>query len=271
MKLCCLGDIHYTGSINWLYSLIDSIASKCIDAEVAVVVGDVTSNGSLSYLHEFLSLLRGALTVEHILIVPGNHDIYVMPEEVDKGINSLLKLQMFNSLVRKLRCTPLMEEPLTLDNVGFVGTIGWYDYSFAPDWLGLSLEDFKAKAFGLSIWADRDYVKLPFTDEEFTSMLLKKLEEDIKRVYDKVDRIVVVMHHVPFREIVTYRLKPEWDYFSTFMGSEAFEYLIERYRDKVKLVLHGHSHDGVKEKVCKEVKGVNVCKCASPYPMILEV
>ena len=132
MKICCLGDIHYAGSISWLNSLVDSIIDACAGTDVAVIVGDITSNGSLDCLHEFLSLLKGALPVRHVLVIPGNHDIYVMPEEVEEGIDSLKKLQLFNNLVENLGCIPLMKRPFILSNVGFIGNIGWYDYSFAP-------------------------------------------------------------------------------------------------------------------------------------------
>jgi len=271
MKICCLGDIHYGGSIEWLSYIVDNyIREYSRECDVAVIVGDVTTSGDLQHLVEALSIIKGALNIP-LLVIPGNHDIYVSPQEQDRGNNSLLKLSLFNDLVEKLACVALMKRPYIVDGVGFVGSIGWYDYSFAPDYLGLTLEDFKAKAFGLSIWADRDYVKLPMSDEEFTLYLLNKFEEDIKRIYDEVNKMVAVMHHVPFRELVTYKLRPEWDYFSTYMGSESFGYIIKKYNSKVKLVLYGHSHDGVVTRICKYIDSIKCCNCASPIPIVIEI
>ena len=272
MKVCCLGDIYYSGSGGWLTSLAKGVIREyCGECDVAVIVGDISVSGELGHVKEVLTIIGEAVNPISILVVPGNHDIYVTQEETNKGINSLHKLELFNSLVEKLGYVALMKNPFILGGVGLVGSIGWYDYSFAPDHLGLSLEDFRTKAFGLSIWADRDYVKLSMSDEEFTLMLLNKLEDDIKKVYSVVDKIVVVMHHVPFREMAAYKLRPEWDYFSAFMGFENFGYIIRKCKDRVKLVVHGHSHDGVATKVCKEINGVKVCNCASPIPLVVEV
>jgi len=271
MRICCLGDLHYFGVKKDLEMLARNIESACSEVNAVALVGDLTGSGRLSLLEEVLSIIRGVVDPLPILVVPGNHDIYVVDEEVSRGINSLLKLNLFNELVGRLGCIALMKGPYTINDVGFVGSIGWYDYSFAPDWLGLSIEDFRAKSFGLYTWADRDYVKLPFSDEEFTLMLLNKLEEDIKSIYSSVEKIVVVLHHLPFRKLVKYELRHEWDYFSAFMGSEAFGYVIKRYSDKVKLVLHGHQHDGVETNKCREVNRIKCCNCASPYPMIVEV
>jgi len=97
-----------------------------------------------------------------VLVIPGNHDIYVDYSELSRGIISLLKLSMSNTLVEKLGCVALMKGSFILNSIGFVGSIGWYDYSFAPNWLGLSLEDFRAKSYSLQVWADENYIKLPF-------------------------------------------------------------------------------------------------------------
>ncbi len=272
MRVCCLGDLHYGGSRDWLVNLANnSIGEICGDSNIAVIVGDITVSGSLDHLKEALTIIKEVLEPIPILFVPGNHDIYVTPEEHGQRINSLLKLQLFNSLVEKIGCIPLMKKPFILGNVGFVGSIGWYDYSFIPEWLGLSVEDYRAKTYGFYVWADKDYVKLPMSDEEFTLYLLNRFEEQIKEIYDKVDKVVIALHHIPFRELVHYKLRAEWDYFSTFMGSENFGYTIRKYSDKVKLVLYGHSHDGVVTRVCKEVEGIKCCNCASPIPLVLEV
>ena len=135
----------------------------------------------------------------------------------------------------------------------------------------MKLEDFREKAFGGYIWADRDFVELPMSDEEFTLMLLNRFEEHIKEIYGGVEKIVTVMHHLPFRELVHYKFRPEWDYFSTFMGSEAFGHTIRKYRDKIKLVLHGHQHNEVETNVCKNVENIECCNCASPKPLTIEL
>ena len=270
MRICCFGDLHYYGVRKDLEVLTRNIENTCLETNVVVIVGDLTSYGSFSHLEEVLGAVKEVVEPLPILVVPGNHDIYVIPEEVSRGINSLLKLNLFNEMLEKMDCVALMRRPFIVHDVGFVGSMGWYDYSFAPDWLGLRIDDFREKSLGLSIWADREFVKLPFSDEEFTLMLLNRFEEHIKQIYDEVEKVVAVLHHVPFRELIHYKLRPEWDYFSTFMGSESFGYVIRRY-GKVKLVLHGHQHNGVKTRECREVEGIKCCNCASPIPIVVEI
>mgnify|MGYP000409700012 CR=1 FL=1 len=270
MRICCLGDLHYYGVRKDLERLVRNVENNCLEADVVVIVGDLTSSGNLGHLEQVLSTVKEVVEPIPILVVPGNHDIYVTADEVSRGINnSLLKLSLFNELVEKLDCIALMKSPYIINDVGFIGSIGWYDYSFAPNYLGLSIDDFREKAYGLHIWADRDYVKLPFSDEEFTLMLLNRFEAQIKEVNNSVERMVAVLHHLPFRELVHYKLQPEWDYFSTFMGSEAFGHVVKKF-DKVRLVLHGHQHNGVETMVCREVCGVRCCNCASPVPLVIE-
>ncbi|MCD6114217.1 MAG: hypothetical protein J7J78_02840 [Thermoprotei archaeon] len=119
----------------------------------------------------------------------------------------------------------------------------------------------RAKTFGLYTWADRDYIKLPFSDEEFVLMLLNKFEEHVKHVYSGVNRIVAILHHVLFRKLVKYELETNWDYFSTYMVSESFSYVTKKYSDKIRAALYGHQHDDVGTMICKEVEKIKCCNC----------
>ena len=278
MRICCLGDVHYHGG-DFDYLVKDftrGFAEVCRGVDAIVVVGDITSSGRLDYADDVLRAIKMALRDvgllnTPILVVPGNHDIYLTREEMERGLDSLQKLSKFNSLVESANCVALMEKPLKIGGSGFVGTIGWYDYSFAPQWLKLPIDAYRKKVFGTTVWADKEFVKLPFSDEEFVKMLLDKFEKQIREMYNSVDRIVVVMHHLPFRELVYYKHIPEWDYFSTFMGSEAFGKVIKEYNNKIKLVLYGHSHNGIDTRTCKEVDNIKCCNCASPKPTAIEV
>ena len=271
MKICCLGDFHYVGFRRVLEETVRGAFETCRLADIVVIVGDISANGDLGLVGEVLDELKRYFDVP-VLVVPGNHDLYLLPDERRRGVNSLDKLSMFNEFVEGRGCVPLMKKPLVLDGVGFVGSIGWYDYSFRPDWMDLGAERFREKTFGLSIWADRDFVELPFSDEEFAYYLAETLEKHVLEIKDSVDRVAIVLHHVPFRELVEYRHVPEWDYFSTFMGSSEIEYVIRKHSDKVKLVVYGHQHgEGVVTGVCREVTGIRACNCASPKPMLIEL
>ena len=154
MKIYYLGDIHYHVSQYDLDKLAENIRDSCSSVDAVVVVGDITSSGRLDLMHDVLSTIR-VVADASIMVVPGNHGIYLSNEEM-RNINSLTKLHRFNDFVEELGCIALMKNPYIVNGIGFVGSIAWYDYSFAPEWLGLSIEDFRAKSFGLYTWADRD-------------------------------------------------------------------------------------------------------------------
>jgi len=121
----------------------------------------------------------------------------------------------------------------------------------------------RAKAFGLYTWADRDYIKLPFSDEEFVLMLLNRFEEHVKHVYSGVNRIVAILHHVLFRKLVKYRLEPSRDYFSTYMVSGSFSYVTKKYSDKIRVTLYGHQHDDVGTMISRKLRILSVATVVS--------
>ena len=279
MKICCLGDIHYSRA-KWterdLDKLAENIRDLCRSVDAIVIVGDITSDGRLDLAHDVLIAIKSGPVIKvPKLVVPGNHDIYLTREEMEKGIDSLTKLERFNNLVdgsRFSRYIALMKRPYIVNSVGFVGSIGWYDYTFTPAWMNLPISAFREKAYGRFVWLDKYLVKLPFSDEDFTQMLLDLLEKQIKEVYNRVNTMVAALHHVPFRDLVIYRADPSWDYFSTFMGSERFGELLLKYSYKVKLVVYGHQHgEKVETGICRDVRGVKCCNCASPTPIIIEL
>ncbi|RLE61891.1 MAG: hypothetical protein DRJ38_10655 [Thermoprotei archaeon] len=87
---------------------------RCLDRVFAllvlllVVVGDITGNGGLGFVFEVLTEIRDAVGA-HVLVVPGNHDIYLSFHEKGEKVNSLLKLSMFNDLVENIGCYALMK------------------------------------------------------------------------------------------------------------------------------------------------------------------
>ena len=102
MKLCCFGDLHYSGFREWLRGILENtIADTCSECDATIIVGDVTGVGNLDHLREALELIKEYLDPLPVMVVPGNHDIYVSPQEQDRGNNSLLKLSLFNDLVEK--------------------------------------------------------------------------------------------------------------------------------------------------------------------------
>jgi predicted MPP superfamily phosphohydrolase len=151
LRICCFGDIHYCGDRKRLERLARLLSGGCAGTDVVVVVGDLTCDGNLEYAREVLETVKRALDTIPVLVIPGNHDVYLTRDEMSEGVDSLQKLLKFNRMVEELGFIPLMEGPFILDGVAFVGSMRWYDYSFAPEWLNLPLEAYRAKAFGLQV------------------------------------------------------------------------------------------------------------------------
>ncbi|MGQ9630724.1 MAG: hypothetical protein ACUVXI_10485, partial [bacterium] len=163
--------------------------------------------------------------------------------------------------------------PLVHDGVGFVGSIGWYDYSFreldppfAEDteilrigpkrelegisWSDLTDADYARKELfyfyrgnGMRVrWNDRLYVRWNLSDEEFLEENLAELEGHIEGIYPEVRSIVAILHHLPFEEeIIRKPQDPGWTFCNAFMGSSKLGELLLRY-EKVRHVLVGHAH-----------------------------
>ena len=79
------------------------------------------------------------------------------------------------------------------------------------------------------------------TYSEIAKRFERELQEQIDSIRDQASRIVVVTHHIPFRECVIYHDELPWDFFSAFMGSEGLgEICVDE-----PLVTHaffGHTH-----------------------------
>jgi hypothetical protein len=157
--------------------------------------------------------------------------------------------------------------PYVRDGVGFVGSIGWYDYSYRLDHLEIPLRFYEAKLapgaakslsryrhlcatsndipeWALSVgtrWMDGANVHLPFNDAEFTERLVRKLEEHLAQLAGTAETIVAAIHHLPFRQLVLYKDNPRWDFAAAFMGSERFGEVLLRH-DKVRHMFCGHAH-----------------------------
>ena len=66
------------------------------------------------------------------------------------------------------------------------------------------------------------------------------MEKDIKKIQNQVGQIVVVTHHLPFKEAVVLKDR-QFNFFNAFMGSTRIGDLIDRY-EKIKTVIYGHNH-----------------------------
>jgi predicted phosphohydrolase len=259
MKLIVTADLHYdiARSVEPTRRLAADVCR--LSADALTIVGD-------SFAHD-LGILRQCLALFDAfpgprMLVAGNHDLWT------GGDDSLVRYESdILDICRQVGVHYLDHEPLILDKVGFVGSVGWYDYTFRSASLGIPLRFYQHKvAPGAAArlaqyhhlidgqddltdqmlavttrWMDGANVHLPISDLDFTRRLIEKLADHIRQVDDRCEQIVAAVHHLPFHQLVVSKGKPNWDFANAFMGSELFgDLLLES--PKVRHVFCGHSH-----------------------------
>lgn len=221
--------------------LINAVRAAALD--VFVIAGDLARH--LTELSETLNAFHLAgLTCEK-LFVPGNHDIWAIETP---AVTSMQKCQIISDLCHECGFHPLIDEPLVKKKVGFCGTIGWYDYTFAPKGYHFSEAQYADKQLMGAVWSDKRYAKWMAADQAVAYRFEAELAEQINAIRDKVSRIIVVTHHVPFRECIQYHGKLPWDFFRAFMGSKGLGALCLS-EPLVTHALFGHTHYAVDRHV----------------------
>jgi hypothetical protein len=159
----------------------------------------------------------------------------------------------------------LETEPLVIGATAIVGTIGWYDYSFASPRLAIprrfyaakispgaaaylgrrDLEpdaaDVSAEARALvARWNDGKFVKLGRSDEAFVEECAARLESQLAALAH-VPEVLVATHTVPFRELLPPPRYSQIEFAKAYLGSERLGDVIRRFSN-VRRAFCGHSH-----------------------------
>lgn len=257
MRVLATADLHYN------HPRSQPLADELIDAmsaaggDVLLVVGD-TATSAGDGLERCLSRFRFA---GPRLIVAGNHELWTTePNSYELFVEQLPRR------VRALGWQWLETEPFMRGQAGIVGSIGWYDYSFAPPELGIPrrfyehkvspgaarrLEEFAslfepaddvppASLEAVARWNDGRYVKLHRSDEAFLHEILARLETQLQSLAT-ARHVIAAIHHLPFRQLLPPPHNAQWDFAKAFLGSPRIGDLLLRFRN-VQHVVCGHSH-----------------------------
>lgn len=240
-----------------------------IKADIMLLVGD-TSTADDDQLESALKQIEFS---GPRLFLCGNHELWTRrADSHDLFVNELPKR------VQALGWHWLEENPYIGQGVSVIGSVGWYDYSYAPAYLGVPHRFYEAKVSpgaaqhlglnhlvgpdltpeSLSIfarWNDGKNVKLGRSDEVFLEERLVGLRESLSRVPSD-HRIVAAVHHVPFYGLLPPRHDPVWDFARAYLGSERIgELLLSDHR--ITHVFCGHSHFPIEKKI-GHMHGINV-------------
>lgn len=178
--------------------------------------------------------------------------------------------------------------PVVLGGAALVGTVGWYDYTFAEPSLGIPEVFYRAKvspgaaqylggyesvldehrsrlteehlAMGVR-WMDGRHVRLGMSDEEFVDVLVRRLSEQLGEFAgEEVKRVIAFTHHLPFEELVPRGRPARFAFAAAYMGSEKFASALLAC-PKLTDVYCGHSHWPARTRR----GGVNVVNIGSTY------
>jgi predicted phosphohydrolase len=260
MRIIVTSDLHYNVARSKEPTRAIAREICALGGDVLVLVGDSAAI-DLSVLDEVFALFapfKGA-----VLAVAGNHELWTIG-----AADSLHKYEHdIAEACRRNGVYYLDERPFVAGGLAVVGNVGWYDFTFRPSILKVPLRFYQHKiapgAAGrlpqyehlldhrddvppaaMSIttrWMDGQYVRLPIGDVEFTRRLADKLRRHLQQVHDAAERVVACLHHLPFAELVSHSVLPDWEFASAFLGSELLGEVLLDF-PKVSHLYCGHTH-----------------------------
>ncbi|MDB5311242.1 MAG: hypothetical protein JWO38_5444 [Gemmataceae bacterium] len=183
-------------------------------------------------------------------LVPGNHDIWVRPDD-PRGDSLAVYRDYLPRVAAAHGFHYLDADPLVLPDVGLalVGSMNWYDYSWAADRIPVVADDWqdrlRTKRFTRGRHNDANFVRWEFDDPGFAREAVTTLGGHLRQVLRWVPAAVLVTHHPPFRGLNYPKNEPLdldgllWEAFS---GNVGVEQLLAEFGDRVPLAFCGHTH-----------------------------
>jgi 3',5'-cyclic AMP phosphodiesterase CpdA len=234
--------------------------------DVLVIAGDVGSGPNFA---ECLELFR------HIpcqkAVVPGNHDIWVPTEETEIDSQMMYEVVLPRAAAEYgfhyLDTGPLI---LPLSDLALVGTINWYDYSWAIDQMRErypdELDRLKTKLFSRGRYNDVRFVRWSLDDVSFTARVVKAFAANLDEALSHVGKAIVITHHPAFYGISFPRDAPpaDLDHFlwDAFGGNRSIEEVLRARADRIPFAFSGHTHRAIRGTL-DGIAGYNI---GSDYP-----
>ncbi len=253
MKIAVTADIHYGVGNN--QHIVKNLARRIIktNADVLILAGD-TFHFQQQLLIDCLRLFDTFKGDK--LFVPGNHDLWTNDAD-----SLALYEKILPKIVKQCGFHYLDKEPFIKGKVGFVGNIGWYDYSFKDPSLPIPERYYLDKGWpNVVTWNDGRYVHLGMSDAAFTKKLNDKLKRHLVSVSRQVNTVICTFHHVPFPELLRTRHTSMDKFLTAFSGSRQTGEIIKSF-SKVKYVFCGHTHQ--KKKAL--INGITAINIGSDY------
>ena len=275
VRILLTADLHYNHvrSRPLADALIDDMNRA--GGDVLVVIGDTaTHEGDL--LEQCLGRFQFAGPK---LIVAGNHELWTLGDD-----SYALFAEELPRRCRAIGWQWLETDPFVAPggDVAIVGTLGWYDYSFAQRNLDIptrfyahkvspgaaahlggayqrlidDADDVSPRAMEVvARWNDGRYVKLHRSDEAFLGQLTERLDAQLASVAH-VKNTVAVTHHLPFAELLPPPRTAQWDFAKAYLGADLLGRTLLRHAN-VRHAYCGHSHFPAEAQV-QHISTVNI-------------
>ncbi|HEX8524091.1 MAG TPA: metallophosphoesterase [Tepidisphaeraceae bacterium] len=274
MRLLITADLHYDNakSRESADALITQINNESFD--ILLLIGDASASAGEG-LEACLSKFKHT---GPRLFVPGNHELWTLGDDSYSLLFSELPAR-----VRALGWHWLQEDPFITDALAIVGSVGWYDYSFAQTALGIPRrfyqrkvspgaaayfsetsallnpsDDIAPEAMNIvARWNDGRFVKLHRPDEQFLDELLGMLRNQLTRATASDATVIfAATHHLPFRELLPPSHSAQWEFTKAYFGSDKIGQLLLEF-EKVKHAYCGHSHFPIESQI-QHIHAVNI-------------
>jgi predicted phosphohydrolase len=264
MRILITADLHF----NHRHSkpLAEQLISEMNAAggDVLLIVGD-TAAADGDDLERCLSLFQFPGPK---LFVAGNHELWTKRDD-----SYTIFTEELPRRVRALGWQWLQSDPFIANDISIVGSVGWYDYSFARDTLGIprrfyehklspgAADRFSEFAFLfdapddvppasreiMARWNDGKFVKLHRPDDIFLHELLAQLEQQLTAA-SQSRQVIAAVHHVPFSELLPPTRGAQWDFARAYLGTARMGELLSRFENVTHLFC-GHSHFPVESRI----------------------
>ena len=258
MRILLTADLHYNHARS--KPLADDLIDRMNRAggDVLVVIGDTATHEG-DALEQCLSRF---IFAGPKLIVAGNHELWTLGDDSYAIFQEELPRR-----VRALGWQWLETEPFITSDLAIVGTIGWYDYSFAQENLEIPRRFYESKISPgaaaylgghyahlldhaadisqrakqiVARWNDGRYVKLHRSDEKFLAEVTDRLDRQLAAAA-QVKNVVAVTHHLPFVELLPPPHNAQWDFAKAYLGAAVLGRTLLKYPN-LRHAYCGHSH-----------------------------
>lgn len=249
MRLAVASDLHWgldpagDRATRDLVRYVEELAP-----DVFAIAGDV---GEGEHFSRCLDLFQDLTCLK--LVVPGNHDLWTR----DPVVSSLERYEeMLPAAAAAAGFHYLDRLPVvsTGESLAIVGSINWYDYSFAdPVVEGEHPEApamYRAKRFPNGQHNDGRFVRLGMSDVEFTEQVVTRFAEQLAALPATVSRVITIQHHPPVRELFypTPLINTYQRFWLAYTGNRRMQEAVLA-DSRVQTVICGHTHAACTAKV----------------------